>query len=191
MKTLISACALVAALSLSGVASAQVPSGSAGSDAKANAPLKPAHTVNDGGARQGANSFTKGQAQQHIVNAGYSSVSDLVKGKDGVWRGTAMKNGAPVNVGLDYKGNVSEGGAMATTGTSSMTTTTATATSEAPPAGEVEAKPRHHRRHRHHHHHHVRCVSPTPVGVACSGIDRNKNGISDKEDRAINAGAKP
>jgi len=30
----------------------------------------------------------------------------LAKDKDGVWRGSATKAGKKVNVGLDYKGNV-------------------------------------------------------------------------------------
>jgi hypothetical protein len=29
-----------------------------------------------------------------------------MKNKNGVWEGKAEKDGAPVNVGLDYKGNV-------------------------------------------------------------------------------------
>ena len=41
------------------------------------------------------------------------------------------------------------------------------------------------------HNNHARCNTPGPNGVACSGVDRNDNGISDKEDRAIRGGAKP
>jgi hypothetical protein len=40
------------------------------------------------------------------MKAGYSGVSKLAKDGAGVWRGSAMKNGAKVNVGLDYKGNI-------------------------------------------------------------------------------------
>lgn len=54
----------------------------------------------------GANSFTEAQAQGRIVKAGYANVSKLAKDKDGVWRGTATKAGKTVNVGLDFKGNV-------------------------------------------------------------------------------------
>lgn len=77
--------------------------------AKNNAALKDAHTVNDGGATRGANSFTEGQARTHIVEAGYAQVSALTKDANGVWRGTAVKDGHKVHVGLDFKGNVSTG----------------------------------------------------------------------------------
>ncbi len=82
-----------------------------GPDAKGNAPLKHMHTVNDGSAKPGANSFTEGQARQHIVNSGYSDVTGLAKGQDGVWRGRASHNGAQVDVAMDFKGNVTEAGA--------------------------------------------------------------------------------
>ena len=55
---------------------------------------------------QGRNSFTEAQAQGRIAKAGYTGVSKLAKDNDGVWRGTAVKGGATVKVGLDYKGNV-------------------------------------------------------------------------------------
>ena len=55
---------------------------------------------------KGSNSFTESQAQGRIAKAGYTDVSTLAKNKNGVWQGTAMKNGAKVNVMLDYKGNV-------------------------------------------------------------------------------------
>ena len=57
-------------------------------------------------AAKGHNSFTESQAQGRIAKAGYADVSKLMKNKDGVWQGTAMKDGAKVNVALDYKGNV-------------------------------------------------------------------------------------
>ncbi|SDR59501.1 putative membrane protein [Rhizobiales bacterium GAS113] len=56
----------------------------------------------------GANSFTKGEAQSRIEKAGYSSVSRLAKDEQGIWRGTASKDGKSVKVSLDYKGNVTE-----------------------------------------------------------------------------------
>lgn len=100
---------LGASLALSGYAMAQTDQ--AAGDAKGNAPLKQQHTVNDGAAKPGANSFTEGQAKQHILNSGYASVSDLTKGSDGIWRGTATKGGQSISVALDFKGNVSETGA--------------------------------------------------------------------------------
>ena len=77
--------------------------------AKNNAAIKTAHTVDDGGARRGANSFTERQAREHIAKSGFTNVSTLTKDKDGVWRGTAKKGGRTVHVGLDFKGNVSTG----------------------------------------------------------------------------------
>ena len=63
-----------------------------------------AHTT--AAAAKGRNSFTESQAQGRITKAGYTGVSKLTKNENGVWQGTAMKDGAKVNVGLDYKGNV-------------------------------------------------------------------------------------
>lgn len=77
--------------------------------AKNNAAIKTAHTVDDGGARRGANSFTERQAREHIVKSGFTNVSALTKDRAGVWRGTAKKGGRTVHVGLDFKGNVSTG----------------------------------------------------------------------------------
>ena len=54
----------------------------------------------------GRNSFTQAQARGRIAKDGYTGVSALTKDANGVWRGTATKGGAKVNVGLDYKGNV-------------------------------------------------------------------------------------
>jgi putative membrane protein len=54
----------------------------------------------------GANSFTEAQATERLVEAGYSQVSQLQKDDNGIWRGTAMKGGKSVSVGLDYQGNV-------------------------------------------------------------------------------------
>jgi putative membrane protein len=54
----------------------------------------------------GANSFTEGQAKSRIEKAGFSNVSDLKKDDQGIWRGTATKDGKSTPVGLDFKGNV-------------------------------------------------------------------------------------
>jgi hypothetical protein len=50
--------------------------------------------------------FTKDQAKSNIEAKGYSSVSGLLKDSEGVWRGKAQKDGLPVNVTLDQKGDV-------------------------------------------------------------------------------------
>jgi uncharacterized protein with FMN-binding domain len=55
---------------------------------------------------KGANSFTEGQAKDRVVAAGFTSVSSLAKDGDGVWRGSAMKDGKSVKVAVDFKGNV-------------------------------------------------------------------------------------
>ena len=57
-------------------------------------------------AAKGRNSFTESQAKGRIAKAGYANVSKLTKNESGLWQGTAMKDGAKVNVALDYKGNV-------------------------------------------------------------------------------------
>lgn len=54
----------------------------------------------------GANSFTESQARSRIEKAGFSNVSGLRKDKNGIWRGTASKGGATVDVALDFQGNV-------------------------------------------------------------------------------------
>lgn len=95
---------------LLGVAlAASAPALAQNAPAKNNTAIKDAHTVNDGDARKGANSFTQAQAREHIAKSGFTNVSALTKDKQGVWRGTARKGGATVHVGLDFKGNVSTG----------------------------------------------------------------------------------
>jgi protein CpxP len=59
------------------------------------------------GVTPGANSFTEAQARDRLLRDGYSEVTGLTKGTDGIWRGSATKNGTPVHVALDYKGHVS------------------------------------------------------------------------------------
>lgn len=88
-----------------GSANAQTTSGTAaasGNDNQAvattaaNAPA-PAH---------GHNSFTQREAQRRITAHGFTLVHGLSKDENGVWRGTAQKDGASTAVWLDYKGNV-------------------------------------------------------------------------------------
>ena len=57
-------------------------------------------------AAKGRNSFTEAQARGRIEKAGYAVVSKLAKNRNGVWQGIATRDGAQVNVALDYKGNV-------------------------------------------------------------------------------------
>lgn len=55
---------------------------------------------------EGRNSFTEAQARGRMAKAGYSGVSKLTKDDNGVWQGTATHRGKQVQIGLDYKGNV-------------------------------------------------------------------------------------
>ncbi len=55
---------------------------------------------------KGANSFTEAQAKDRAMAAGFISVSSLVKDGDGIWRGSAMKDGKAAKVAVDFKGNV-------------------------------------------------------------------------------------
>lgn len=63
-------------------------------EADAGAPLK------------GSNSFTEAQATDRIIAQGMTNVMGLKKDGDGIWRGTAQQAGKPVQVAVDYKGNV-------------------------------------------------------------------------------------
>ncbi|MBZ3695531.1 MULTISPECIES: PepSY domain-containing protein [Phyllobacterium] len=56
----------------------------------------------------GKNSFTEGQAKKRFEARGYSDVTSLNKGHDGIWVESAMKDGKPVAVKLDYQGNITE-----------------------------------------------------------------------------------
>jgi hypothetical protein len=58
---------------------------------------------------KGHNSFTQAQAKTRIGKQGYQNVSALKLDNNGVWRGTAQKDGQSMNVWLDYKGNVGGG----------------------------------------------------------------------------------
>lgn len=84
----------------SGAATAAGDSNQAVATTDANAPV-PAH---------GANSFTQGQAKTRLEKNGFTNVGGLSKDENGVWHGTAQHNGHPVQVWLDYKGNVGQQG---------------------------------------------------------------------------------
>ena len=55
---------------------------------------------------KGANSFTESEAKSRITGQGYSHVGTLRKDANGVWRGSATKDGHRVHVSVDYQGNV-------------------------------------------------------------------------------------
>ena len=96
------AIAAMAALLISPAALAQ-PANPKGNTPAVNTPNSP---PNPGAPVSGANSFTEGQAKSRIESSGYTNVSGLRKDDQGVWRGTATKDGRSVNVSLDFQGNV-------------------------------------------------------------------------------------
>ena len=85
---------------------AEAPGPQANENAPGNAAIKSPDVETAATAASGANSFTEGQARDRIGKAGFADVSQLVKDKDGLWQGTAKRNGKSVSVALDYKGNV-------------------------------------------------------------------------------------
>ena len=54
----------------------------------------------------GRNSFTEGEARRRIESFGYFNVSNLKKDDQGIWRGSAMRNGQTTDIALDYQGNI-------------------------------------------------------------------------------------
>lgn len=54
----------------------------------------------------GKNSFTETQARERIEKHGYTAVHDLALDGQSIWRGKATKDGKPVDVALDFEGNV-------------------------------------------------------------------------------------
>ena len=75
-------------------------------DAKTPAINSPNSPPNPGAPAAGANSFTESQAKSRIETNGFSNVSGLAKDAQGVWRGKATKGGQPVDVSVDFQGNV-------------------------------------------------------------------------------------
>jgi hypothetical protein len=55
---------------------------------------------------EGRNSFTEAQARSRIAKAGFTNISALTKGEDGVWRAMAKKAKESHRVSLDYQGNI-------------------------------------------------------------------------------------
>ena len=62
--------------------------------------------VDAGAPLKGANSFTEGQAKDRALSHGLTDVGALKKDDDGIWRGPAEQDGKPVEVAVDFKGNV-------------------------------------------------------------------------------------
>ncbi|MCV0371062.1 MULTISPECIES: hypothetical protein [Filomicrobium] len=88
-------------------------SGAAGTDAgqteegtSDRTPSNHPATTDAKGAERG-NLFTEKQARTHLAQQGYTNISELMKDESGIWRGTAMKDGNTIMVGVDIRGNVS------------------------------------------------------------------------------------
>ena len=71
-----------------------------------NKAIKGVHENNSNAPVKGANSFTMKEARNQIEAKGYTHVTGLKKGEDGVWRGKASKDGKSAPVSVDYQGNV-------------------------------------------------------------------------------------
>ena len=50
------------------------------------------------------NLFTEKQARAHLLHLGYTNVSALTKDENGVWHGSATKDGNTRTVAVDVKG---------------------------------------------------------------------------------------
>ena len=93
---------LVAASLLTSAAYAQAPA----RNGPQNPAVKGGHENNSATPVSGANSFTMSEAKSQIQAKGYAHITGLKKGKDGVWRGKASKDGQSGPVSVDYQGNV-------------------------------------------------------------------------------------
>ena len=77
-----------------------------------SSPTQPAVTTSDADRKtsappvSGSNSFTMREARRRIETGGFTQVTGLQKGRDGVWRGKAMRGGTALGVYCDYQGNV-------------------------------------------------------------------------------------
>jgi hypothetical protein len=96
---------LIACLGLLAATSASAQTPPAQSGPNNNAINSPTQNNSDAPVA-GRNSFTEGQAKSKIEDAGYTSVTELKKDDNGVWRGKASKGGSATAVSVDFQGNV-------------------------------------------------------------------------------------
>jgi hypothetical protein len=75
-------------------------------NADSNEAVDTTNNPEPGAPAAGANSFTEDQAMSRLTDSGYSNVTGLQKGDDGVWHGKAQKGGQTMDVTVDYQGNV-------------------------------------------------------------------------------------
>jgi len=105
--------ATVTAAILGTSALAQSPATPSPADSGALGTANPAATIkpksgpeSTGSVEPGANSFTEAQARSRLEAQGFQDVKDLRKDDQGIWRGTAMRNGQGIGVALDFRGTV-------------------------------------------------------------------------------------
>jgi hypothetical protein len=68
---------------------------------------EPANTIDKSASVSSVDPSTETEVRGRLERSGYTEVSALRKGGDGVWRGSAMKDGASVHVSVDRRGKVS------------------------------------------------------------------------------------
>jgi hypothetical protein len=66
----------------------------------------PRPTIDTTAPLPGANSFTEAQVRERLESNGYSGATGLKKDDQGIWRGSATRNGATTPVAVDYRGNI-------------------------------------------------------------------------------------
>ena len=62
---------------------------------------EPANAIDNGAITPDANSFTEAQARSRLQSNGYTQVSALAKDQNGIWRGSATRNGSLVHVSIN------------------------------------------------------------------------------------------
>ncbi len=80
----------------------------AASKGPANDAIDTTPTKIDPALSAGASSFTEAQARGAFEKAGYTAVGALSQNANGVWQGKATKDGAEVEVAIDYKGAITQ-----------------------------------------------------------------------------------
>ncbi len=108
MKTGVSIAIVMAlsTMSASPLSAQDQPAPSASTEAPGNPAVKPPDDTASAPLAKGHNSFTKSQALSRITKAGFTQVTGLTLDGDGLWQASAMRDGHPVRVAIDYKGDV-------------------------------------------------------------------------------------
>ncbi len=157
MKHIFAATMLLGAACLPGAASSQtqpvqppgtppaaVPATPAPSATPGPAATTAAGTVAASALERGANSFTEGQARSRFEDAGFSGVQNLMKDEAGFWRARGMRNGASVDLAMDFRGRIAAGPDVASLPAPAPASTPAapaTPTPTAPPRSDAAPPP--------------------------------------------------